>query len=225
MLQKSTKLSDFELLRNLQQKDHIFGKVKSQLRQDDQDEEALRIKERYVLDDNDLLWHVSSERRQQGRLVITRSLVPVILSLVHAIHGHPGIAATLILLRERFFWDTMIRDTRECVLSCTCRRRRKRSHSQQIVMLPGRAISPWEVLEVDLMRAGTESNTGNKYLLLVVEKASKFPLAYPLPVKQAEGVTRHLMQLCLAFGVPKAIRCDGEDEFEAPCIRHHLCRW
>ena len=216
-------ISDFESLRNLQQRDHIFGKVRSQLLQDSQDDEALRIKDKYVLDDNDLLWHVPSEGKQQGRLAIPRALVPEMLSLVHVMHGHPGIAATLILLRERFFWHTMSRDVRESVLSCKCRRR-KRSHSQQIAMLPGRAISPWEVLEVDLMRAGTVSNTGNKYLLLVVDKASKFPFAYPLPVKQAEGVARHLMQLCLTFGVPKAIRCDGGGEFEARCIRH-LCRW
>ena len=91
-------------------------------------------------------------------------------------------------------------------------------------MLPGRAIEPWEVLEVDLMRIGTQSLAGNKYLLLVVDKASKFPFAFPLPSKQAEGVARHLMQLCLTLGIPKMIRYDGGGEFDARCIEH-LCKW
>jgi len=74
------------------------------------------------------------------------------------------------------------------------------------------------------MRAGTTSLSGNKYLLLVVDKASRFPFAYPLPSKQAEGVARHLMQLCLTLGVPQAIRCDGGGKFDARCIQH-MCKW
>ena len=155
--------------------------------------------------------------------MIPRALVPEVLALVHAMHNHPGIAGTLALLRDRFFWLTMTRDVREYVLSCKCRRR-KRANSQRIAMLPGRAIEPWEVLEVDLLRIGTPSLAGNKYLLLAVDKASKFPFAYPLPSKQAEGVARHLMQLCLTLGITKVIRRDGGGEFDARCIQH-LCRW
>ena len=149
--------------------------------------------------------------------------MPEFLSLVHVIHGHPGVATTLILVRERFFWPTMARDVREYVLSCRCRMR-KRSNSQRVAMLPERAIEPWEVMEIDLMSVGTESLSGNRYLLLVVDKASKFPFAFPLPSKQAEEVARHLLQLCLTFGVPRVVRSDGGGEFEARCIQH-LCRW
>jgi len=122
--------------------------VFSQLLQGDPDEEALKAKERYLLEDNDLLWYVTGEGKRQQRLVIPRSLVPELLALIHAIHGHPGIAATLILLQDRFFWLSMTRDVREYILSCKCRRR-KRAHSQKVAMLPGRAIEPWEVLKVD----------------------------------------------------------------------------
>ena len=150
-------------------------------------------------------------------------MVLELLSLVHAIHGHPGVAATLILVRERFFWPTIARDFREYVLSCKCRMR-KRSNSQWVPMFPGRAIEPWEVMEMDVMSVGTESLGRNKYLLLVVDKASKYSFAFPLHSKQAEGVARHLLQLCLTLGVPQVIGSDGGGEFEASCIQH-LCRW
>ena len=74
------------------------------------------------------------------------------------------------------------------------------------------------------MSVGTEGLSRNRYLLLVVDKASKSPFAFPLPSKQAEEVARHLLQLCLTFGVPRVIRSDGGGEFEARCIQH-LCRW
>ena len=46
---------------------------------------------------------------------------------------------------------------------------RKRSNSQRVAMLPGRAIEPWEVMEIDLMNVGTEGLSRNKYLLVVVD--------------------------------------------------------
>ena len=46
---------------------------------------------------------------------------------------------------------------------------RKRSNSERVAMLPGRAIEPWEVMEMHLMSVGTERLSRNKYLLLVVD--------------------------------------------------------
>ena len=190
---------------------------------DNQDVSLQHKLTKYLIDDNDLLWYLNDDMKQKPVLAIPRVLVPELLSLVHAMHGHPGIAATLILLKERFFWPNMTRDVKEYVQSCRCRMR-NRSRSQQIAMLPGRAIQPWEVIEIDLMSVGVESLSHNKYLLLVVDKASRFPFAYPLPSKQADGVARQLLELCLTLGVPKVIRSDGGGEFEARCIQH-LCRW
>ena len=47
---------------------------------------------------------------------------------------------------------------------------RKRSNSERVAMLPGRAIGPWEVMGMHLMSVGTESLSRNKYLLLVVDR-------------------------------------------------------
>ena len=66
--------------------------------------------------------------------------------------------------------------------------------------------------------------TGNGYLLLVVDKASRFLFEYPLPSIEAQGVARLLLDLCLTFGVPSFIRTDGGREFTATVVEH-LCRW
>ena len=113
-----------------------------------------------------------------------------VLALVHCQHGHPGAARTLSLVRVRFYWPGMCRDAWEYVLSCGCRRR-KRTRSQRITMLPTRYLEPWEVLEVDLPRTPNTSETGNEYLLLVVDEASRFLFAYPLPSKEAQGPVSH----------------------------------
>ena len=130
--------------------------------------------------------------------------MPELLALTHHLLGHPGVASTLTLTRERFYWSTVVRDVREYVLSCGCRRR-KRSNSQQLALLPSRTVEPWEVLKVDLLRIGTTSLAGNEYILLAVDKTSKLPFVFPIPTKRAEGVAQHLLQLCLTFSIPRVL--------------------
>lgn len=91
-------------------------------------------------------------------------------------------------------------------------------------MMPGRAIEPWEELQMDILKIDTRSLSGNKYILLLVDRASKFPFGFLLPSKETVGVARILNELCLTFGVPKNICCDGGGEFGSQVVTH-LCRW
>ena len=68
------------------------------------------------------------------------------------------------------------------------------------------------------------SDKGNRYLLVVVDRASEFLTAFPLPMKEAVGVNRKLLSLFLTFGLPLSIRCDPGGEFVAD-VMEHLCRW
>ena len=213
-------LTDITVLRSRQQHDHWLGRVRSELLSGQPGD--VRCAECYMLDDRDLIWYSRKETREPT-LAISRALVPELLALIHHLHGHSGVASTLALTRERFFLPTMVRDVREYVLSCGCRRR-KRSNNQQLVLLPARAVEPWKVLEVDLLRIGTTSLAGNEYILLAVDKASKFPFVFPIPTKRAEGVAQHLFQLCLTFGIPRVLRSDGGREFNCDVVRD-LCRW
>ena len=135
---------------------------------------------RYLLDDQGLVWYELEQRgilvRRTSVLAVPRVLVADLLALVHCQHGHPGVGRTLSLLRDRFHWPGMCRDARDYVLSCGCRRR-KRSRSQRIAMLPARYLEPWGVLEMDLQRIPNTSDAGNEYLLLGIDKASRFLFA------------------------------------------------
>ncbi|CAM9581558.1 unnamed protein product, partial [Pylaiella littoralis] len=150
-------------------------------------------------------------------------MVANILALVHVLHGHAGVGPTLALAREKFHWPTQVKDTREYVKAYSCRKR-KRSTSRQVAMMPSRSVEPWDRLVIDILAIDTKSESLNKYVLLVVDKATNFPFGFPLPSKQSIGVARKLVELCLTFGVPRMIRCDGGGEFRAEVVTH-LCRW
>ena len=183
-------------------------------REDKSEQEGLTLAElsEDFLDNQNLLWHerkcVGVLARETSVLAIPHVLEPHLLALVHCQYGHPGVTRTLSLLRDRWHGPGMCRDTRGYVLPCRCRRR-KRSRSQRRAMLPTRLLEPEEMLEVNVQRFPNTPDAGIEYLLLVVNKASKFPFAYPVPSKEAHGVTRILLDLSLTFGVPSFSRADG----------------
>ena len=72
--------------------------------------------------------------------------VTEMLALVHCQRCH------------RFYWSGRCGDARECVFLRGCRRR-KRTRSQRMAMLPGRYFEPCEILEVVLLRIPNTSGT------------------------------------------------------------------
>ena len=145
------------------------------------------------------------------------------MALAHSTYGHPGTVRTTALISHRYCWPTLIKDVRDYVLSGGCRRR-KRSASQRVAMLPSRFLRPGEVLEVDIQDMGVKSDAGNKVVLVAVDKASKFLFAFPLPTKEAIGAARKLLKLILTFGLPLYVRSDPGSEFKAE-VMQHLCKW
>ena len=214
-------LANVPKLVDKQRQDPTLNAVRTTLLGNGDEPDSAQVRSQYLVDDQELLWAIGQNKRH--RLAIPRSLVTDLLALVHVQHGHPGVAATTELLRHRFHWPHLHRDAREYVLSCGCRHR-KRTRSQQIAMLPARFLEPWEVLEIDIQNMRHASAGANKYLLLVVDKTSKCPFAYPIASKEAIKVARHLLELCLTFGTPVSIRSDAGGEFFADVVKH-LCRW
>lgn len=63
-----------------------------------------------------------------------------------------------------------------------------------------RFFEPWEVLEIDFQDIDRISNSGNKYLFLIVDKAPRFLFAYPTKTKEEATVATHPLELCLISG-------------------------
>ena len=60
-------------------------------------------------------------------------------------------------------------------------------------MVPARFLKPWEVLEMDIHDMGARSEAGNKHLLVIVDRASKFLFACPLPNETAKNAAKKLL--------------------------------
>ena len=87
-------------------------------------------------------------------------------------------------------------------------------------MMPTRLLRPWEVLDVYIQDFKQKSQEGNRYLLVVVDRASIFLLTYPLPSKNAVEVSRKVMAVLLTFGMPPSTRSIAGGEFTAQVVKH-----
>ena len=143
-------------------------------------EQTLPENDRYLIDEKEQVWYTPDSNKPV--LTVPCSMVSELVALVHTFHGHAGVGAALALIRDRFHWPANARDTRLHDSSCGCNRQ-KRSRSQKIFTMPGRAVEPWETLEVDIFLMETTSWAGNKYVLLVVDRTSKSPFVFSLPSK------------------------------------------
>ena len=132
----------------------------------------------YSLGDEGIFW--PARKGESPKLAITRAMTTGVLALVHSTFGHPGVACTTLLVQGKYNWPTLVEGVRDYMLSCGCRRR-KRASSQRVAMMPARFLRPWEVLEMDIQDLKQESQAGNGYMLVVVDRASKCLFAYPLP--------------------------------------------
>lgn len=210
-----TTLRDSTLLTKAQQRDPTLGPIRAALAAGQGEDTP------YVLDDDHVLWH--APRGWTYAIAVPLQLVPGVLALVHGTYGHPGVARTTLLIERKYHWPTLKRDVRAYVLSCSCRRR-KRTSSTQLTMMPARLLQPWEVLQMDISDMKVKSLKGNQYLLVIVDRASKYLIAYPLPTKEALGVSRRLLEVLTTFGLPLAIRTDPGSENIAQ-VTQHLCKW
>ena len=77
---------------------------------------------------------------------------------------------------------------------------------------------------MDTHGMGARSEAGNKYFMVVVDIASKFMFANPLPNKTTENVAKKLLKLLLTFGIPLSLRSDPGTEFTAEVVQH-ICKW
>lgn len=87
-------------------------------------------------------------------------------------------------------------------------------------MMLARLLWLWEALKMDTQDMKRESNSGDRYLLVVANRARKFLFASPLASKEAVGVARKLLELLLTIGVPLSIRSDagGISQFRSSSI-------
>lgn len=158
------------------------------------------------------------------QVVVPQRLRGQVLTLAHEtlMSGHQGIKRTIDRVLQSFYWPGVQEAVRRYVRSCdTCQRTYPKS---QVGKAPlGRMPlidTPFERVAVDIIGPLKPiSHMGNRYILTLVDFATRYPDAIALPSIDSATVAEGLIEMFSRIGFPREVLCD-----QASCFTSELMR-
>ncbi|XP_076438245.1 uncharacterized protein LOC143277345 [Babylonia areolata] len=161
-------------------------------------------------------------KTEYSQVVVPAQLRQGVMKLAHEppMGGHQGGKKTLDRIWKQFFWPGMCADVRRFVSSCDqCQ---KVSPKPQRVPLGKMPLidTPFERVAVDLVGPITPaSGSGNRYILVVVDYATRYPEAVLLKTVEATTVAEALWEVWTRVGVPSEILTDRGTQFMSDVMK------
>lgn len=174
--------------------------------------------------DNNLLYatkHIKNVKVK--RIVVPEVLVETVLTTCHddMSGGHLGFKKTWPKVRDRFYWKTMYRDTKNWVESCSKCASRKTPSTKRAQMVPiNNATKPFDMVGVDILGPLPETYSGNKYLLVFTDYLTKWPEAFPISRIDAKTIAKvFINEIISRHGAPKILLSDQGRQFMANLVK------
>jgi hypothetical protein len=153
------------------------------------------------------------------RLVIPKTLHSTLLKEYHdgTCGAHLGINKTYEKIKNKYYWETMYSDIKNYISSCDkCERRKTKLmyHSLPIGSIPFPS-HPFECLGIDILGPLPETDiTHNKYILVVVDYFTRWPIAFPLTNARGKTIATVLVEkVFLEHGFPSSLLSDRGTAF------------
>ncbi|KAI2644484.1 Transposon Tf2-6 polyprotein [Labeo rohita] len=151
-----------------------------------------------------------------GKLFVPEALRERVLTQVHSVpsSGHPGINATIHLLRNRFWWPTLATETIQFVNRCSVCQTSKPSKHLPAGLLQPLPLRPWSHIAIDFI-TDLPSSQGNTVIFTIVDRFSKACRLIPIPKLPSALEAAELLcnQVFRFYGLPEDIVSDRGPQF------------
>jgi hypothetical protein len=171
----------------------------------------------YLVEDN-LLYHrgQTSTGEELLQLVLPASQREKVLKIAHStpLAGHLGRRKTTNRLLQRFFWPGISKDVAvHCQTCMQCQRTARVSRNKAPLMPLPVIEEPFKRIAMDIVGPVQKSSQGNRFILTVMDYATKFPEAIPLRRVDAVTVAEALVEVFSRLGIPEEILTDQGSNF------------
>ena len=144
--------------------------------------------------------------------------------------GHHAAPRTLVgnAFRQGFYWPTAVADANEVVRTCEgCQFFARRTHLPAHVLQTIPITWPFAVWGLDLVGPLTKAPGGFNYLLVAVDKFSKWIEVRPITSIRSEQAVLFFTDIIHRFGIPNSIITDNGTQFTGKkflkfCDNHHI---
>ena len=161
--------------------------------------------------ENGLLYRTSGKHRQ----LVLPKFHSLVLKQLHNEMGHLGAERVTSLVRDRFYWPYLQRDSEHYIThKCTCLKDKRPNVQQKAPLIPIVTAEPFELVSLDFLHL-EKSKGGYEYILVIMDHYTRFALAYATTNKSAKTAADRLFNdFILRIGFPKKIHHDQGREFE-----------
>ena len=155
--------------------------------------------------------------RYVDRNVVPESYRNEILRVAHTIplSGHMGFAKTLDRIGAHFSWPGLSSDVRKFCATCPqCQLVARKLKSHRAPLRPVEVVTePFKKIAIDIVGELPRSTSGYKYILTIVDYATRYPEAVPLRTTNSKAIADALIQYFSKVGIPDEIVSDQGSNF------------
>ena len=168
--------------------------------------------------------------RTVEQIVVPKSLRPTVLKVSHdlVLAGHCGARRTLTRARDKFYWPGMTIDIAKYVASCEkCQKATQKGRVPPVPLAQVPLIgTPLARVCIDLVGPFSPvSEGGHRYVLTLVDVATRYPEAVPMKDITSIAVAEALLEIFSRIGFPQEILSDRGTQFISDLMQefHKLC--
>ncbi|XP_037781090.1 uncharacterized protein LOC119577581 [Penaeus monodon] len=156
----------------------------------------------------------------EKQLVVPRRFIPIILSMAHdsPLAGHFSHRKTAEKVFHKFFWPGAGAEIKRYCRSChACQKTVPKGKIRKAPMVQMPVISePFSRVAIDIVGPiSPPSSRGHKYMLTLIDMATRFPEAVPLRNIDSVTVAEALLTIFARVGIPKEILSDRGTQFKS----------
>ena len=151
-----------------------------------------------------------------NQVILPKQLRDDVLSVSHdtLLAGHLGVNKTLSRIKAHFYWPGMTGDVSRYVRSCeVCQKNSSCKPPKVPLVTPPLIDTPFSRVAIDIIGPMPKSAKGNRFALVMIDLATKFPDAVPLKYIDANTVAESLFDMFSRVGLPKEILHDQGTNF------------
>ena len=158
------------------------------------------------------------------RIYIPASVRSNLMTYVHSAIGHMKFTKMQETMYDKYYWPYMNKDIKAFLSSCKKCYRLSHNVKNQMPMKLFPATRVFETLHIDIVGPFEPTESGNRYILTMCDRLSRYIEMAPIHSMKASVVARAILNTWIAnFGIPQNILSDQGTNFES-AIFQQLCK-